>query len=68
MLSALKIVHPLSGVFCPQFDRNSGQETIFLTGKKWALLIQPWREYQLKLWTNRSTPRAIKENTIFFLL
>lgn len=25
MLSALKIVHPLSGVICPEFDRDLDQ-------------------------------------------
>lgn len=70
MLSALKIVHPLSGVFCPQFDRNSGQEKDhFPEGEERDFVNATMVEVPVKNFgvfsENRSAPVAIKENTIF---
>lgn len=69
MLSALKIVHPLSGVFCPQFDRNLGQEKDhFPEGEEIGVVDTAMVGVPVKnlgvFSENTSTPIAIKENTI----
>lgn len=61
----IKDYAPLSGVFCPQFDRNLGQEKDhFPEGEETTMVGVPVKNFGV-FSENRSTPIAIKENAIF---
>lgn len=70
MLSALRIVHPLSGVFCPQFGKNLSQEkNHFPEGEETGIVDTTMDGIPVKNFgvfsENRATPITIKENTVF---